>query len=53
MKNSFILPLVFSNTLDALPERRNEIPGLMAGFAVPGLCMIYILFIASRTSKAE
>ena len=26
--------------------------GLMAGFAVPGLCMVYILYIASRTSKA-
>jgi fucose permease len=26
--------------------------GLMAGFAVPLLCMVYILIIASRTSKA-
>ena len=26
--------------------------GLMAGFAVLGLCMVYILYIASRISKA-
>jgi len=71
-----IFPLIFSMTVDALPERSNEISGLMvtaiiggafvpilfggvadlfglmAGFAVPGLCMVYILIIASRTSKA-
>ncbi len=71
-----IFPLIFSMTVDALPERSNEISGLMvtaiiggaivpilfggvadlfglmAGFAVPGLCMVYILYIASRTSKA-
>jgi FHS family L-fucose permease-like MFS transporter len=71
-----IFPLIFSMTVDALPERSNEISGLMvtaiiggaivpilfggvadlfglmAGFAVPGLCMAYILYIASRTSKA-
>lgn len=71
-----IFPLIFSITVDAMPERSNEISGLMvtaiiggaivpilfggvadlfglmAGFAVPGLCMVYILYIASRTSKA-
>ena len=71
-----IFPLIFSMTVDALPERSNEISGLMvtaiiggafvpiafgvvadlfglmAGFMVPGLCMVYILYIASRTSKA-
>lgn len=71
-----IFPLIFSITVDALPERSNEISGLMvtaiiggaivpiifggvadlfglmAGFAVPGLCILYILYIASRTSKA-
>lgn len=70
-----IFPLIFSMTVDALPERSNEISGLMvtaiiggafvpilfggvadlfglmAGFTVPGLCMVYILIIASRTSK--
>jgi FHS family L-fucose permease-like MFS transporter len=70
-----IFPLIFSITVDALPERSNEISGLMvtaiiggafvpilfgavadmaglmAGFIVPGLCMVYILYIASRTSK--
>jgi len=70
-----IFPLIFSITVDAMPERSNEISGLMvtaiiggaivpilfggvadlfglmAGFAVPGLCMVYILYIASRTSK--
>lgn len=71
-----IFPLIFSITVDALPERSNEISGLMitaiiggafvpilfgvvadmaglmAGFIIPGLCMVYILYIASRTSKA-
>ena len=71
-----IFPLIFAITVDAMPERSNEISGLMitaiiggaivpilfgvvadlfglmAGFAVPGLCMVYILIIASRTSKA-
>ena len=71
-----ISPLIFSMTVDALPERSNEISGLMvtaiiggafvpilfgvvadlfglmAGFLVPALCMAYILYIASRTSKA-
>jgi FHS family L-fucose permease-like MFS transporter len=70
-----IFPLIFSMTVDRLPERSNEISGLMvtaiiggafvpilfggvadlfglmAGFAVPGLCMVYILIIATRTSK--
>jgi len=71
-----IFPLIFSITIDALPDRSNEISGLMvtaiiggafvpilfggvadlfglmAGFIVPGLCMVYILMIAFRTSKA-
>jgi FHS family L-fucose permease-like MFS transporter len=71
-----IFPLIFSMTVDALPERSNEISGLMvtaiiggafvpilfgvvadlfglmAGFIVPGLCMVYILFVANRTLKA-
>ena len=69
-----IFPLIFSITVDALPERSNEISGLMvtaiiggamvpilfggvadlfglmAGFAVPGLCMVYTLAIAFRRS---
>ncbi len=71
-----IFPLIFSMTVDALPDRSNEISGLMvtaiiggafvpilfgvvadlaglmAGFLVPGLCMVYILLIANRTFKA-
>jgi len=71
-----IFPLIFSMAVDALPERSNEISGLMvtaiiggafvpilfglvadmaglmAGFLVPGLCMVYILLIANRTYKA-
>lgn len=71
-----IFPLIFSITVDAMPERSNEVSGLMitaiigaalvpilfgavadlaglmAGFIVPGLCMVYILIIASRSSKA-
>lgn len=71
-----IFPLIFSITVDTLPERSNEISGLMvtaiiggafvpilfggvadlfgliAGFIVPGLCMVYILFIASFPYKA-
>lgn len=63
-----IFPLIFSITVDALPERSNEISGLMvtaiaggailppvmgmaadrfgivAGFAVPLLALIYILW---------
>ncbi len=70
-----IFPLIFSITVDALPERSNEISGLMvtaiiggaivpilfggvadllglmAGFAVPGICMVYILVIALRPVK--
>lgn len=70
-----VFPLVFSITVDALPERSNEISGLMvaaiiggafvpvlfgivadlfglmAGFIVPGLCLLYILWIASRTFR--
>ena len=47
MKNTFIFPLIFSTRLDALPGRIDVIPGLVAGIAVPGLCMFYILYIAS------
>ncbi len=71
-----IFPLIFSISVDALPDRSNEISGLMvtaiiggaivpivfggvadlfglmAGFVVPGLCMVYILYISLRTSKA-
>ena len=71
-----IFPLIFSIAVDAMPDRSNEISGLMitaiigaaivpiifgvfadlfglmAGFVVPGLCMLYILFVATRTSKA-
>ena len=70
-----VFPLVFSITVDALPERSNEISGLMvaaiiggafvpvlfgivadlfglmAGFIVPGLCLLYMLWIASRTFR--
>jgi fucose permease len=70
-----VFPLIFSITVDAYPERSNEISGLMitaiiggaiipllfgqvadlfglmAGFLVPGLCLAYILIIASRTQK--
>jgi FHS family L-fucose permease-like MFS transporter len=71
-----IFPLIFSITVDELPERSNEISGLMvtaiiggaivpilvggvadlfglmAGFVVPALCMIYILYVTTRSSKA-
>jgi FHS family L-fucose permease-like MFS transporter len=71
-----IFPLIFSITVDKLPERSNEISGLMvtaiiggaivpilvggvadllglmAGFAVPAICMFYILYVTTRTSKA-
>lgn len=70
-----VFPLIFSITVDALPERSNEISGLMvaaiiggafvpvlfgivadlfglmAGFIVPGLCLLYILWIAFRTFR--
>jgi MFS transporter, FHS family, L-fucose permease len=70
-----IFPLIFSITVDELPERSNEISGLMvtaiiggaivpvlfggvadllglmAGFAVPALCILYILYIAIRSTK--
>jgi fucose permease len=70
-----IFPLIFSITIDSMPERSNEISGLMvtaiiggafvpilfggvadlfglmAGFLVPSLCMVYILIIALRVSK--
>jgi len=71
-----IFPLIFSITVDKLPERSNEISGLMvtaiiggaivpilvggvadllglmAGFVVPALCMLYILFVTIRSVKA-
>lgn len=71
-----IFPLIFSMTVDSMPDRSNEISGLMitaiiggailpvlfgvvadllglmAGFLVPGLSMVYILIIAAKTSKA-
>ncbi len=70
-----IFPLIFSITVDALPERSNEISGLMvtaiiggafvpllfgvladsvslmAGFIVPILCVVYILFLAFSKFK--
>lgn len=71
-----IFPLIFSITVDAMPERSNEISGLMvtaiiggafvpilfgvvadqinlmAGFLVPGLCLLYIFLIAFKPAKA-
>lgn len=71
-----IFPLIFSITVDAMPERSNEVSGLMvtaiiggafvpilfgvvadqinlmAGFLVPGLCMLYIFLIAFKPAKA-
>lgn len=70
-----VFPLIFSITVDAMPERSNEISGLMvaaiiggafvpvlfgivadlfglmAGFIVPGICLLYILWIATRTFR--
>ncbi|MEN8248857.1 MAG: MFS transporter [Bacteroidota bacterium] len=67
-----IFPLIFSITVDHMPERSNEISGLMvtaiiggaivplafgvvadvfslmAGFIVPLVCIVYILFIAFK-----
>ncbi len=71
-----IFPLIFSITVDTMPERSNEISGLMitailgaalvpvlfglvadlaglmAGFLVPALCMVYIFLIALKPAKA-
>jgi len=71
-----IFPLIFSITVDTMPERSNEISGLMvtaiiggafvpiafgamvdlfglmAGFFVPVVCMVYILLIALKPAKA-
>lgn len=72
-----IFPLIFSITVDAMPEKANEISGLMvtaiiggafvplafgvvadlsnsivAGFAVPLICLLYILVIAFNKRKA-
>ncbi|MFC2090350.1 sugar MFS transporter [Bacteroidota bacterium] len=70
-----IFPLIFSITVDSMPERSNEISGLMvtaiiggaivpivfgvvadkfgllAGFIVPALCMLYIFIIALKLAK--
>ena len=70
-----IFPLIFSITVDAYPDRSNEISGLMvtaiiggafvpvlfgivadlfglmAGFLVPALCMLFILIIAFKPAK--
>lgn len=67
-----IFPLIFSITIDKMPERSNEISGLMvtaiiggafvplafgaiadafslmAGFAVPAICMLYIFIISFK-----
>lgn len=69
-----IFPLIFSMTVDAMPERSNEISGLMvtailggavipvifggvadlfglmSGFIVLALCMIYILFVSFKSA---
>ena len=68
-----IFPLIFSITVDSMPERSNEISGLMvtaiiggaivpllfgavadsltlmAGFIIPLLCILYVLFISFKT----
>ena len=71
-----IFPLIFSISIDAMPERGNEISGLMitaiiggaivplafgavadtftlmAGFLVPAICILYILYLSlSRVNK--
>jgi len=70
-----VFPLIFSITVDSMPERSNEISGLMvtaiiggafvpilfgivadmfglmAGFVVPLLCMLYIFLIAFKPAK--
>ncbi len=71
-----IFPLIFSITVDTMPERSNEISGLMvtaiiggafipllfgvlsdimglmSGFIVPVVCMVYIFIITLRPAKA-
>jgi FHS family L-fucose permease-like MFS transporter len=71
-----IFPLIFSITVDAMPERSNEISGimvtaiiggafvpilfgvaadlfgLMAGFVVLALCMVYIFLITFKSTNA-
>ena len=71
-----VFPLIFSITIDALPERSNEISGLMvtaiiggafvpllfgavadgfglmAGFLVPALCILYILIISPKPARS-
>lgn len=70
-----IFPLIFSITVDSMPERSNEISGLMvtaiiggafvplifgaiadgfslmAGFIVPLLCIIYVVFVAMNLNR--
>lgn len=72
-----IFPLIFSITVDAMPQRSNEISGLMvtaiiggafvpllfgavadavslmAGFVVPLLCILYVVYISSRFKLLE
>ena len=71
-----VFPLIFSITVDAMPERSNEISGLMvtaiiggafvpmlvglvadtfglmAGFLVPALCLLYVFIVSFKTVKA-
>jgi fucose permease len=70
-----IFPLIFSITVDALPERNNELSGLMvtaiaggaivppfmgmlsdkvgliAGYTIPLLCLVYLFFVARANMK--
>lgn len=70
-----VFPLIFSITVDKMPERSNEISGLMitailgaavvpvifgvaadmfglmAGFLVPAVCLLYIFIIALKPAK--
>jgi len=72
-----IFPLIFSITVDAMPDRSNEISGLMvtaiiggaivplafgaladvftlmAGFIVPLLCILYVLFVAINLNSFQ
>lgn len=72
-----IFPLIFSITIDAMPERANEISGLMVtaiigaavvpwifgkvsssfglmtGFSVPLVCMLYIFLISFKPGKKQ
>lgn len=72
-----IFPLIFSITVDAMPERSNEISGLMvtaiiggafvplafgvvadsitlmAGFVVPLVCILYVVYISVKSKELE